>query len=98
MFPHPYDASKRYPMIVEVHGGPAAETRPAWPRPGLPMELLSSQGYFLRSDVPASLRRFETLSDDRGSARRSGGGNAAGVAPSGSAHGTAFLAGLLSPI
>jgi len=47
VFPQPYDASKHYPMIVEVHGGPAAEVRPSWPRPGLPLELLSSQGYFL---------------------------------------------------
>jgi len=30
-----------------VHGGPAAETRPGWPRPGLPLQLLSSQGYFV---------------------------------------------------
>jgi dipeptidyl aminopeptidase/acylaminoacyl peptidase len=45
--PQPYDASKRYPMIVLVHGGPAAETRASWPHPGLPLQLLSSQGYFL---------------------------------------------------
>jgi dipeptidyl aminopeptidase/acylaminoacyl peptidase len=47
VLPQPYDPSKRYPMIVEVHGGPAAEVRPSWPRPGLPLQLLSSQGYFL---------------------------------------------------
>src|SRR5258706_3014405 len=34
-------------MIVVVHGGPAAEVRPSWPRRGLPLELLSSHGYFL---------------------------------------------------
>ena len=45
--PQPYDPSKRYPMIVVVHGGPAADTRSSWPRPGLPLQLLSSQGYFL---------------------------------------------------
>jgi dipeptidyl aminopeptidase/acylaminoacyl peptidase len=47
VFPLHYDASKKYPMIVLVHGGPAAEYRPAWPRPMLPMQLLSAQGYFI---------------------------------------------------
>jgi dipeptidyl aminopeptidase/acylaminoacyl peptidase len=47
LFPQPYDPAKRYPMIVLVHGGPAAENRPSWPRPGLPLQLLSSQGYFI---------------------------------------------------
>ncbi len=47
IYPQPYDPSKRYPMIVVVHGGPAAEVRPSWPRRGLPLELLSSHGYFL---------------------------------------------------
>ena len=47
VFPRPYDPAKRYPMVVVVHGGPAAQTRPAWPRPLLPLQLLSEQGYFL---------------------------------------------------
>ena len=47
MFPQPYDPAKHYPMIVLVHGGPAADTRPSWPRPGLPAQLFSAQGYFL---------------------------------------------------
>jgi dipeptidyl aminopeptidase/acylaminoacyl peptidase len=47
LFPQPYDPSRHYPMIVLVHGGPAAGTRPAWPRPSLPVQLLSPQGYFL---------------------------------------------------
>jgi dipeptidyl aminopeptidase/acylaminoacyl peptidase len=47
LYPQPYDPSKRYPMIVAVHGGPAAEVRPSWPRPGLPLQLLSARGYFL---------------------------------------------------
>ncbi len=45
--PKPYDPAKHYPMIVVVHGGPAAEVRPAWPRPSLPLQLLSSKGYFV---------------------------------------------------
>jgi dipeptidyl aminopeptidase/acylaminoacyl peptidase len=47
MFPRPYDPAKRYPMIVAVHGGPASGVRPSWPRPGLPLQLLSAEGYFV---------------------------------------------------
>ena len=47
LFPQPYDPARRYPMIVAVHGGPAGDTGPSWPRPGLPIQLLSAQGYFL---------------------------------------------------
>ena len=47
MLPQPYDPAKRYPMVVDVHGGPAAETRPTWPGPNIPLQLLSSQGYFV---------------------------------------------------
>jgi len=47
MLPDHFDPSKHYPMVVMVHGGPAAETRPGWPRPGLPLQLLSAQGYFV---------------------------------------------------
>ncbi len=47
VLPQPYDPSKRYPMVVAVHGGPASEFRPSWPRPGLPLQMLSSLGYFV---------------------------------------------------
>jgi dipeptidyl aminopeptidase/acylaminoacyl peptidase len=47
LFPKPYDPSKKYPMIVTVHGGPASELRSSWPRPGLPLQLMSAQGYFV---------------------------------------------------
>ena len=47
MLPQPYDPAKRYPMMVDVHGGPASVTRAAWPRPGLPLQLFSTQGYFV---------------------------------------------------
>jgi dipeptidyl aminopeptidase/acylaminoacyl peptidase len=47
LFPQSYDPSKHYPMIVVVHGGPAADTRSAWPRPGLPFPLLSAEGNFV---------------------------------------------------
>ena len=47
VLPHPYDPAKRYPMVLVVHGGPAADTRPSWPRSSLPLQLLSSEGYFI---------------------------------------------------
>jgi dipeptidyl aminopeptidase/acylaminoacyl peptidase len=47
MFPQPYDLSKHYPMLVDVHGGPASVVRSSWPRPGLPLQLFSGQGYFV---------------------------------------------------
>ena len=47
LLPQSYDPSKHYPMIVVAHGGPAADTRSAWPRPGLPLQLFSAEGYFV---------------------------------------------------
>jgi dipeptidyl aminopeptidase/acylaminoacyl peptidase len=47
LFPQPYDPAKRYPMLVSVHGGPASVVRASWPRPELPLQLFSAQGYFV---------------------------------------------------
>ena len=47
IFPEPYDPSRHYPMLVDVHGGPASVVRASWARPGLPLQLLSGQGYFI---------------------------------------------------
>ena len=47
ILPQPYDPAKRYPMLVDVHGGPASVVRASWARPGLPLQLLSGQGYFV---------------------------------------------------
>jgi dipeptidyl aminopeptidase/acylaminoacyl peptidase len=46
MYPVNYDPSKKYPMVVSVHGGPAASKKPSWPG-AFDMTLLSSQGYFV---------------------------------------------------
>ncbi len=46
MYPVNYDPSKKYPMVVSVHGGPAAAKKPSWPG-AFDMTLLSSQGYFV---------------------------------------------------
>jgi len=47
ILPQPYDPAKRYPMLVDIHGGPASVVRAAWARPGLPLQLFSGQGYFV---------------------------------------------------
>ena len=47
ILPQSYDPSKRYPMLVAVHGGPAGVVRASWARPGLPLQLFSGQGYFV---------------------------------------------------
>jgi dipeptidyl aminopeptidase/acylaminoacyl peptidase len=47
ILPQPYDPAKRYPMLVDVHGGPASVVRAGWARPGLPLQLFSEQGYFV---------------------------------------------------
>jgi dipeptidyl aminopeptidase/acylaminoacyl peptidase len=47
LFPRHYDARKRYPMIVSVHGGPASSRRPAWPSTFFDMALFSGDDYFV---------------------------------------------------
>ena len=47
IYPRDFDASKKYPLVVRVHGGPAWATTPAWPtRLDYHFEL-PSNGYFL---------------------------------------------------
>ena len=47
LYPLNYDKSKRYPLVVSVHGGPASAKRPSWPAGHFDMSTLSSQGYFV---------------------------------------------------
>ncbi|HEY1338800.1 MAG TPA: S9 family peptidase [Bryobacteraceae bacterium] len=47
LYPRGFDAARRYPLIVAVHGGPASVLKPSWPRPGFNPALLSQQGYFV---------------------------------------------------
>lgn len=47
LYPRDYDARKRYPMIVSVHGGPASAKRPAWPSTFFDMSVFSNEGYFV---------------------------------------------------
>jgi len=46
VYPVNYDAGKRYPMVVIVHGGPAAAAKPRWPSE-YDNVLLSAEGYFV---------------------------------------------------
>jgi dipeptidyl aminopeptidase/acylaminoacyl peptidase len=47
LYPRKYDARKRYPLIVSVHGGPASAKRPAWPSTFFDLSVFSSEGYFV---------------------------------------------------
>jgi len=47
LYPKNYDPKARYPMVVSVHGGPAAAKSPAWPTPGFDFSAFSAEGYFV---------------------------------------------------
>ncbi|MDQ6676426.1 MAG: S9 family peptidase [Acidobacteriota bacterium] len=47
LYPKNYDPKARYPMVVSVHGGPAAAKSPAWPSPGFDFSAFSAEGYFV---------------------------------------------------
>jgi dipeptidyl aminopeptidase/acylaminoacyl peptidase len=53
MLPKDYDPAKKYPLIVEVHGGPASAVLAAWAgRGGLNAEAFSALGYFVLQPNP----------------------------------------------
>ncbi|HTM88674.1 MAG TPA: prolyl oligopeptidase family serine peptidase, partial [Terriglobales bacterium] len=47
MYPANYEASRRYGLVVDVHGGPAWAHIPRWPETFFNTSLLSSMGYFV---------------------------------------------------
>jgi dipeptidyl aminopeptidase/acylaminoacyl peptidase len=47
LYPHDFDASKRYPMVVSIHGGPANWNSPHWPGANFDLSILSALGYFV---------------------------------------------------
>jgi len=47
VYPRDYDATRRYPMVVLVHGGPAGAHSPSWPDTFFDMTVLSHEGYFV---------------------------------------------------
>ena len=52
MYPKDYDASRRYPMVVVVHGGPAGTAHTGWPEPFFNTFELSAHGYFVLNPNP----------------------------------------------
>jgi dipeptidyl aminopeptidase/acylaminoacyl peptidase len=47
LYPKDYDPSKRYPMVVSIHGGPANLNAQHWPGDRFDMTVLSALGYFV---------------------------------------------------
>ncbi len=47
LYPRDFDPSKKYPMIVSIHGGPANLNQPHWPGVNFDLTVLSSFGYFV---------------------------------------------------
>jgi dipeptidyl aminopeptidase/acylaminoacyl peptidase len=47
IYPRPFDPAKKYPMIVNVHGGPGAAVQPHWPEGNSYPMALAAAGYFL---------------------------------------------------
>jgi dipeptidyl aminopeptidase/acylaminoacyl peptidase len=47
LYPRDYDAKKRYPLVVSVHGGPASCRHPAWPGSFFDLAVLAQAGYFV---------------------------------------------------
>ncbi len=51
-YPANYDPSKKYPMIVMVHGGPSSAVIPRWPGAGFGAAPFSAMGYFVLEPNP----------------------------------------------
>jgi len=52
IYPRNFDPAKKYPMIVEVHGGPGAAVQSSWPDAGDFAIALSGSGYFVFQPNP----------------------------------------------
>src|SRR5262249_30388063 len=47
LYPRDFDAKKRYPLVVSVHGGPASSRHPAWPGVFFDLAVLAHEGCFV---------------------------------------------------
>jgi dipeptidyl aminopeptidase/acylaminoacyl peptidase len=47
LYPENFDAAKRYPMVVSIHGGPSSERSASWPSVHFDMSVMASLGYFV---------------------------------------------------
>jgi dipeptidyl aminopeptidase/acylaminoacyl peptidase len=52
IYPRDFDPAKKYPMIVEVHGGPGAAVQSEWPHSGDFAIALAGSGYFVFQPNP----------------------------------------------
>jgi dipeptidyl aminopeptidase/acylaminoacyl peptidase len=52
LYPANYDPSRKYPMIVMVHGGPSSAVTPRWPYAGFGAAPFSAMGYFVLEANP----------------------------------------------
>jgi dipeptidyl aminopeptidase/acylaminoacyl peptidase len=52
LYPANYDPTKKYPLIVMVHGGPSAAVTPHWPGAGFGGAPFSTLGYFVLMPNP----------------------------------------------
>ena len=52
LFPANYDPSKKYPLIVSVHGGPSSAVSPRWPGVAYGAAPFSALGYFVFEPNP----------------------------------------------
>jgi dipeptidyl aminopeptidase/acylaminoacyl peptidase len=52
IFPANFDAAKKYPLVVSVHGGPSSAVQSSWPRGGDWSMALAASGYFVLMPNP----------------------------------------------
>jgi dipeptidyl aminopeptidase/acylaminoacyl peptidase len=52
LYPKDFDATKKYPMVVSVHGGPSWVSMSRWPSPHDYAPALAGAGYFVLSPNP----------------------------------------------
>jgi dipeptidyl aminopeptidase/acylaminoacyl peptidase len=52
LLPSHFDPAKRYPLVVSIHGGPAAQATQVWPTPNGMAQILSAEGYFVLTANP----------------------------------------------
>lgn len=52
IYPRDFDPAKKYPMVVQVHGGPSAAVQPYWPGSSNYGMALPTAGYFLFEPNP----------------------------------------------
>ncbi len=47
VYPEGFDPAKKYPMVVEIHGGPAGMRSASWPTSHFDMSVMAGLGYFV---------------------------------------------------